>query len=218
MDEQQLNSNELERQVERGSLFLHSALSKHSARINEIESFLYSVIDMLAQKGIAPPVELTKVVEKVRQEMIDKGEMSNPGLALRVDAEDDSTFIPFNCNERIPICKAVCCKLIFALSAEEIESGKIRWDLGMPYTIRQGKSCYCSHINPEDKQCTIYEHRPSVCKKYSCANDKRIWNDFEKMELNNQWIDENIKESKLHFIRAPMFTDEQTENTYHPNQ
>ena len=109
--------------MERGSLFTHSALSRQSARINEIESFLFAIIDVLTQKGITPPDDLKQAVEGVRKEMVEKGELSHPGLALRVDGEDDNEFIPVNCNERMHICEAVCCKLNFALSAEEVEGG-----------------------------------------------------------------------------------------------
>lgn len=214
MEQKQSNDIDLERQVERGSLFTHSALSRQSARINEIESFLFAIIDVLTQKGITPPDDLKQAVEDVRKEMVEKGELSHPGLALRVDGEGESEFVPVNCNERMHICEAVCCKLNFALSAEEVEAGKIRWDLGRPYMIRQEKSCYCTHIQVETKRCTVYEDRPSVCKKYSCAKDNRIWKDFDNMILNKEWITENIQESKFKFNRAPMFTDEQVVNTY----
>jgi Fe-S-cluster containining protein len=201
--------NLLEQQVERGNLFTHSALSRQSARINEIESFLFAVIDLATQKGITAPDELTEAVRKVREEMLEKQETSYPGIALRVDGPDDNEFIPVNCEERMHICKAVCCKLDFALNAEEIESGKIKWDLGRPYFIRhESKTCHCSHIDTETLRCNVYDHRPSVCKKYSCAGDKRIWKDFEKMELNQEWINENIKERKMRFSGAPMFTDQ----------
>lgn len=218
MKEIERTKNELEEQVERGSLFTHTALSRQAARLNEIESFLYGIIDVLTQKGQMPPEDLKHAVEDVRQEMIEKGEMSNPGLALRIDGKEDSNFVPVNCDERMHICKAVCCKLTFALNAEEVEGGNIRWDLGRPYIIRQESSCYCTHINPKDKKCTIYNKRPSVCKKYSCAKDTRIWKNFNKMELNQEWINENIKESKMRFVRTPMFTDEQIANTYNPTQ
>lgn len=218
MDNKEIENGGLERQVERGSLFTHSALSRQSARINEIESFLYGVIDLLNQKGIVPPDELKMAVEDVRKEMVEKGELSNPGLSLRVDEEGDTEFIPVNCDERLHICEAVCCKLNFALSADEVESGKVRWDLGRPYLIRQEKSCYCTHINPENKSCGVYSDRPAVCKKYSCAKDNRIWKDFDKMELNKKWIAENIQENRFRFTRAPMFTDEQITNTYSPPQ
>jgi Fe-S-cluster containining protein len=208
----------LEQQVERGSLFTHSALSRQSARINEIESFLYAVIDVFTQKGIAAPGELTEAVRKVREEMIEKQETSYPGILLRADEPDDTEFIPVNCNERLHICNAVCCKLDFALSAEEIESGKIKWDLGRPYFIRhEAGTCHCSHIDPETRKCNVYDHRPSVCKKYSCAKDKRIWKDFENMVLNEEWIDENIKERKMRFSGAPMFTDQKIKQYKDPD-
>ncbi len=38
----------------------------------------------------------------------------------------------------------------------------------------------------------MYEARPSTCKGYSCATDARIWKDFEKMELNTEWLSENL--------------------------
>lgn len=200
---------ELQQQVERGNLFVHNALSKHSERINEIESFLYATIDLLTQNGHVQTEELTAAVRKMREEMRANAEFSRVGISMRVDNPETLEFIPVNCEERLPICKAVCCKLDFTLSAEEIEGGKIKWDLGRPYAIRQeAKTCYCTHVNPTDLKCNVYHHRPSVCKKYSCAKDERIWKNFEKMELNNEWIEQNIKERKMRFSGAPMFADQ----------
>ena len=200
---------DMERQIEQGNLFAHTALSRHSARINEIESFLYAVVDLMTQKGIASPDELQGMVTNIRAEMVEKGETCSPGIALRVDSEEDILFVPVNCEERLHICKAVCCKFEFALSAEEVEAGIAKWELGRPYFIRRGSNCHCTHINQENLHCNIYEHRPSFCKKYSCANDPRIWKNFEQMELNQEWIDENIREAKLRFSGAPMFSDQQ---------
>jgi hypothetical protein len=61
-----------------------------------------------------------------------------------------------NCEERLHICKAACCQLDFALSVEEVESGKVKWDLGRPYFIRQdATSCHYSHLNPSTQQSNI---------------------------------------------------------------
>ncbi|WP_208094618.1 hypothetical protein [Mucilaginibacter agri] len=200
-------TSSFEQQVEQGNLFLHTSLSQQSARINEIESFLYAVIDILIKKGVAVPELLSESVLKIRQEIREKEEENFLDISLRADfGEEDREFVPVNCSERLPICKAVCCKLDFALNAEEIESGKIKWELGRPYFIRhEPKSCYCCHINQESKACNVYDHRPSVCKKYSCANDHRIWKDFDKMELNDEWLNENIKERKIKFTGAAIF-------------
>lgn len=200
MSDSNFKSEKLEHQIERSELFTHTVLSYHSTRINEIESFLYGLVDMLVKKGIATPEEIKETVAEVRQELQQKEEDCHPNLALRIESDNESEFIPVNCEERLPICQAICCKLEFALSATEVENGQIKWDLGRPYFIRHEQDGYCTHNNRDNKCCNIYEHRPSVCKKYSCAKDERIWKDFEKMELNHEWINSYSQERKPKLI------------------
>jgi Fe-S-cluster containining protein len=198
-DKSTQDENSLERQIVRGNLFTHSSIGRQAERINEIESFLYGFIDLMMKKGLLQKEELTIAAEEVRKEMYEKGELSHAGIGIRIDKSDETPdLVPVNCSERIHICKAICCKLNFALSVEEIESGKVKWDLGQPYFIRHENHGYCSHLDLVNKNCSVYNHRPAVCKKYSCANDQRIWKDFEKFELNTEWIEENLKERKIH--------------------
>lgn len=202
-----MQQEQVERQLERSSFFTHTALGVQAERINEIETFLYGMIDVLTKKGIVVPDELTKAAEDVRKEMYEKGEQAHAGVGIRIDDPDKNIdYVPVNCKERMHICEAVCCKLNFALSVEEIESSIIKWDLGQPYFIRHETSGYCTHLDEKKKCCSVYENRPSVCKNYSCAGDKRIWKDFEKMELNKEWIAENIRESGPRLLSASMQT------------
>lgn len=128
-----------------------------------------------------------------------------PGVALRVDGDEEGDdFVPANCAERIHVCKAVCCRLSFALSAGEVEAGKVRWDLGRPYYIRQESEGYCTHNDQNGRSCGIYHDRPAVCRRYSCARDGRISKDFDEMELNEEWIAENLGESRPRLARAMM--------------
>jgi hypothetical protein len=122
-----------------------------------MESFLYGLIDVLIEKKIATPDEILQATEKVRREMEKRGETLGPGIALRVDEDEsgEDEFVAINCSERLHICKAICCSLSFALSAEEVESGKIKWDLGQPYYIRQEKSGCCTHLDPEERSSVI---------------------------------------------------------------
>ncbi|HEX3045106.1 MAG TPA: hypothetical protein VHY08_10145 [Bacillota bacterium] len=116
---------ELERQVEKGHLFTHTILTEQIMRLNENESFLYGLIDYLIQKGTIQPDEFKATVESVRKEIIEKKEFATLGVTLRVDGPKDLTQTALvNCAERMEICKAVCCRLRFALSVEEIESGR----------------------------------------------------------------------------------------------
>lgn len=88
------------------------------------------------------------------------------------------------CAEIIHLCEARCCKLSFALSTADLDEGVIRWDYAQPYLIRQRESDkYCVHNDPGSHFCTVHEQRPSVCRKYDCRKDPRIWADFDKRVL-----------------------------------
>jgi Fe-S-cluster containining protein len=202
----------LERQVERGSLFTHTALSNNADRINEAEAFLFGLIDLLIDRGVITQEDVTEKTEAVRQEMVERGETLGPGVVMRVDNENRKGFIPVNCDERIHICQAVCCKLSFPLNAEEIESGELKWDLGKPYHIRHETDGYCTHQNRETRGCGVYDHRPSVCKGYSCAKDDRIWSDFDNMILNEEWISQNLRQDRPRLARIAMVRVEDITN------
>jgi Fe-S-cluster containining protein len=86
------------------------------------------------------------------------------------------------------VCKAVCCTLPFPLSADEVEAGDVRWDLGHPYVIRHSAEGYCVHNDRATGGCGVYGKRPGVCRGYSCADDTRIWADFDNMVLNEEFL------------------------------
>jgi Fe-S-cluster containining protein len=203
--------NELEDQLERSGFFTHTSLSRQAERINEIESFLYGLIDSLLEKGVLDKEQLEECVKKVRNETLSKKEHFHAEIAIRNDKSKGEKSIPVDCRKRIHICKAVCCRLNYALSVEEIESGKIKWDLGQPYFIRHQLNGYCSHFDPEKASCSIYSERPEVCRKYTCANDKRIWKDFENMELNKEWIQQVLAKQKVQLQEIYMIPEEKIE-------
>jgi Fe-S-cluster containining protein len=184
----------LERQVERGQLFAHTALGESFTRLGETEVFLHGLLDLLLAKGIINEDELSATMLNVRQELVDRGELAGPGIAVRIEEPEDTPRPPVevDCKARMHICHAVCCKLDFALSIAEVEVGKIKWDLGRPYFIRHEEDGYCTHIESEAGGCKIYCDRPAICRWYSCAGDERIWKNFEKMELNEEWIEAHL--------------------------
>jgi Fe-S-cluster containining protein len=94
------------------------------------------------------------------------------------------TLPQIDCENRIPLCHAACCAMRFALSAQDLEEGVMRWDLSQPYVNRLGPDKRCVHQDRGSLGCTIYEHRPGVCRLYDCRKDARIWRDFEKRIIN----------------------------------
>lgn len=137
--------------------------------------------------GSRPPMDPAAAEREADQKA-----MRWPGVVLRQDAPDAEAPAVVDCAARMPICHAVCCSLQFPLSAEEVDAGKVRWDLGHPYMIRDSSDGYCCHNDPQSGSCTVYEDRPQVCRGYSCAGDTRIWSDFDGMVLNHQWLDEHL--------------------------
>lgn len=201
--------NRLERQMERASFYTHTAIGQNAIRLGDVEGFVFGLIDVLLAKGLVTSQEVEAAIEKVKTQMVNNGDYPSANVAMRVDpeSEEEANFTPVNCEERLPICQAVCCKLHFALSQEEIESGNVKWDLGQPYYIRQEASGYCTHNNRQTGGCNIYSDRPRICQSYSCANDERIWKDFDNMELNHEWLDTHLNASRQRLMVAFMNTN-----------
>lgn len=196
---------ELERQVERGSLFTHSALGRSANHLREVETYLYGLVDVLLAKRLVTSEEVGAAVDRVERTL--REEIPEPGVALRVDerAPEPSDVI-VDCAARMHICHAACCKLNFALSAEEVERGTARWDLGRPYFIRHAAHGHCVHNDRETGACGIYHDRPGPCRQYSCATDRRIWSDFERMELNTAWLSTHLMAQAPSLLHAMLQT------------
>ena len=196
----------LGRQLERGSLFTHTALGRGFVRLRELESFVYGLIDALIAREVITEDEVAEAVGLVRGQLDAAGEIPEPGVALRVaETEAAAPPVAVDCAARMHVCHAVCCKLDVVLSAREVEDGKAKWDLGRPYLLRHESDGLCTHNDRKTGRCGIYGNRPVPCRRYTCATDERIWKDFEKMELNDEWLAENLAESRPR-LRHAMLT------------
>jgi hypothetical protein len=183
--------DELNRQVERGHLFAHTAMGETHARMVELQATVHGLMDTLLRAGLVDPVGLGEAIAAAADELQARGEDLGPGTRIRVDdpAQEPPTA-RVDCEARLPLCHAACCRLNFALSVPEIEAGHARWDLGQPYFIRKQADGRCTHLSPSG--CGIYAQRPAVCRRYDCSHDARIWTDFEGRVLNTAWIEAHL--------------------------
>lgn len=191
---------ELERQVERGAMFTQAVFQKSFARVSAIEAVVWELVEALLDKGVVVRGELPGA-SAARDEVETRGAAARerstlpwPAVAIRVDPGEERDSDPVDCAARVHVCQGVCCRLKFALSQDEVERGVVKWDIGHPYVIRHDSNGYCSHNDRGSHACTVYEDRPRLCREYSCRDDKRIWTDFDAMELNQTWIDEHLRE------------------------
>jgi hypothetical protein len=189
---------ELERQVERGSMFTQAVFQKSFTRLSTLEAVVWELVETLVDKAVVAPAELPGAVaarEEVDARSVEGPEPSTlpwPAVAIRVDPSEPKRSEPVDCAARMHICQGVCCRLKFALTQEEVERGQVKWDIGHPYVIRQDSDGYCTHNSAGSHACTIYADRPTLCRDYSCQGDGRIWTDFDGMVLNQAWIDEHL--------------------------
>lgn len=209
---------QLERQVVRGSHFAQAALDKLQARLARAEASLTALLELLQAAGIIveekaepaePPAESiadgdSSPEPQDEDEAAPTVHVNWPGIAFRTEPVEPAEPAPVDCAARMHICHAVCCKLNFALTPAEVESGTTKWDLGFPYMIRHESNGYCTHNDTATGRCRIYAERPGVCRRYSCANDTRIWKDFENMELNEEYIRENLQNRSRILVRPAL--------------
>jgi hypothetical protein len=174
---------DLREEVAQGFLYAHSRANINSSKLLEVASFSYALIEVLAERGIITIGELNEKKDQVNKRLAEKFAEKGMGVALAAeekDADGTSLSTEIDCENRLHLCHAACCRLRFALTARDVEKGQIKWNLGQPYMIRQGSDGYCYHIDRDARHCGIYEDRPFVCRAYDCRKDQRIWQDFEQ--------------------------------------
>ena len=84
-----------------------------------------------------------------------------------------------DCAARIHLCLARCCALSFELTTQDLDEGRIQWEVTDPYLIRHEEDGYCTHLDRENGQCREHAHRPATCRGFDCRGDARIWIDFD---------------------------------------
>lgn len=174
-------------EVTGGLLYCHSRLNANTSRLLESASFLYSLVELLAEKGLLEIAELDARKQAAATRLLDRFLDKGMGVAMQEDEQDkysSTGTAEIDCENRIHLCKAACCRMSFALSQQDVEEDVIKWDLGRPYLIAQDADGYCRHLDRGTCRCTVREHRPLPCRGYDCRNDKRVWVDFEKKVVN----------------------------------
>lgn len=190
---------ELERQLRHSSFFTQASLEKQGKLADKLDTYVTALIDVLLQRSVIDADELQGVVEQHRRTQVEAlrsqyetdGTLPAwPNVLVREDDSADPSGLDevVDCAARMHVCHAVCCTLPFPLSAAEVEAGKVKWDLGHPYLIRHDRRGRCVHNDESTGACGVYDDRPTVCHGYSCANDERIWKDFDAMVINDEFL------------------------------
>lgn len=167
--------------IANGLRFNHVVEMQTKQRLSELSASFYALVETLIARGQLPIDEY----ERRRQATVEREVERSRGEALVVvsDVADKYalTNLPeIDCAARLPLCRARCCTFTFPLSVQDLDERVVRWDYARPYQIGRRPDGYCVHNEPGTGHCTVYSHRPAVCRGYDCRNDKRIWIDFER--------------------------------------
>lgn len=171
--------NELRDDMERGLRFAHIALTVYQEQGSEAVAYFQALIDLLVEKNVIREEELEAPLERARK-ALDELVIPRVRLADIGDKYSEDQSVVVDCVSRISLCHGRCCTLKFYLTKQDLDEGAAKWDYGNPYWIRQGEDGFCVHSDSCTRLCTIHDKRPHICRKYSCRDDKRIWEDFEK--------------------------------------
>ncbi len=176
-------------EVAQGLAYLHNRTNATAGRTLEAASFVYALIELLIEKGLLSLEEIDERKMQVSDRLLKRFLQHDSGIAIQEPGQDKYTFeqtTKIDCENRVHLCQAACCKLVFPLSNQDIEEGTIKWELSRPYIIAKGKDGYCSHFDRECQRCSVHAQRPIPCRAYDCRQDTRIWQDFENKIVNPQ--------------------------------
>jgi hypothetical protein len=187
MDKVKVLLGDQRKEIVAGLRYTHSRANANTSRALETATFLYALIEVLTEKGVLTIEELDarkdKIADRVEKRFLSKG----MGVVLQEPDQDKYAYqaeAHVDCENRVHLCKAACCRMIFPLSKQDIAERIIMWDLKAPYLIAQTEDGYCRHLDRKDCRCSVREHRPIPCRAYDCRNDPRIWSDFANYVIN----------------------------------
>jgi Fe-S-cluster containining protein len=137
---------------------------------------------VLVSKGIITADELEAAREAAEREITEEraDRWKGPWLTSKEAAEGAEAVV--DCAARHSQCQAGCCTFYRVyLTAEEVEGHELKWDLAIPYAIPRGPDGRCLYLDVATLRCRVFANRPAVCRKYTCEDDKEIWDDFANM-------------------------------------
>lgn len=175
--------------------------------VRDASAMVYGLAELLVRNGVVGLDELERTRQTVEERMDAALEQVGMTVQLTDQASDkyalEETATAIDCENRLHVCFAACCRLRFALSEQDITEGVLCWELAEPYLNRQTDDGWCVHNDASTGACNVYTQRPTVCRQYDCRQDPRIWVDFDARIINPDLANRAVPGSTLHTAIVP---------------
>jgi hypothetical protein len=149
-------------------------LASTAHEVARLRAVVDALLEVLAAREVLTPGHL-RWFERQREHAPTGG----PPVRLRPPIDKHRVAGPdIDCQRYLPLCQARCCSFAVALTAADVESGALRWELERPYLLRHDADGYCAHLDRATGGCAIYDQRPAACREFDCREDRRVWDDF----------------------------------------
>lgn len=177
-----MSDEPIRKDVDAGLRFLQQMATETKVDVHDLTIRLFALLEELKTRGQLDVKAFDERAARLKKEDMERLSQKAHVVISNVPDKYKLEQLPdIDCASLIPICKARCCRLNFALSMQDLDEGVVKFNYGAPYYIRKKPdSNYCGHIDTATMGCTIYEKRPAICRSFDCRKDKRIWLDFEK--------------------------------------
>lgn len=149
-------------------------------QLSDTVSLLRSALLDQAVKQSREGLELEEIQRQTQQAWLNDPKLRK-GLALCVAERNGSgrKAAEVDCAGRLDKCGAICCRMLRALSEEEVAAGKLAWSVANPFLLPIESDGYCTHLDRTTLRCSLDGDRPEACRAYTCERDRRIWDDFK---------------------------------------
>ncbi len=177
------------RMAEAATLRAEVRHAEHQSDLRQLAATLQAMVKVLVDKGLVLPEELAAAITRELVE-VEASERSR-AVPVRLHTLGDKyeqANAEVDCEARFPVCHGACCSLEVPLAVQDLEEGKVRWDIARPYYLRKDTDGRCTHQDRATFFCGSYETRPLPCRAYSCREDSRIWRDFDNRIPNEKGI------------------------------
>lgn len=144
--------------------------------VAELQQQIETLIEIMVAAGTLKPGH-AELIAKLRRRV--EVARKAPVELSSIEDKYEVTGEPIDCESRLHLCQARCCSYAVTLSRQDLAEGHLTWEIEQPYRLARGPDGYCGHLGRDSAQCQRYEHRPAICRSYSCRTDQRVWLDFD---------------------------------------